>query len=112
MPATPTMSNPMQPSSIDETPLSPGQQFAAAFAEHGRTARVDFPVTITEQFPGFSRRPRIAMRSLFKVKKTTDAAASYWFETHPTGGAGDGDATIVVGLAQGAFSFGLGRVRR
>jgi hypothetical protein len=81
------MSKPMPPSSIDEKPLSPGQQFAAAFAEHGRAARVDFPVMITDQFPGFSRRPRIAMRSLFKIKQTGDAAASYWFETHPTRGA-------------------------
>jgi Phage capsid family len=79
-------SSPSSPSAGD-TPRSPGQQFVAAFAEHGKAARVEFPVTITEQFPGFARRPRIAMRSLFKVVKTTEPAASYWFETHPESGA-------------------------
>ena len=102
------MSNPMQPSSIDEQALSPGQQFAAAFAAHGMAARVDFPVTITEQFPGFSRRPRIAMRSLFKVKKTADAAASYWFETHPTRGAsGVRDEQL---RSEAGFEFHFGSV--
>ena len=77
----------MQPSSTDQVPRSPGQAFAAAFAAHGMAARVDFPVTITEQFPGFARRPRIAMRALFKGETRAEGAASYWFETHPAGGA-------------------------
>lgn len=76
---------------------SPGQAFAAAYASAGRDARVEFPVAITEQFPGFQRRPRIAMRSLFKVVKAEGsqgsggpecAEARYWFETRPAEGAG------------------------
>ena len=62
---------------------TPGQAFAAAYAEHGTSARVDFPITITDSFPGFRRRPRIAMRALFKVVKTEGAEAAYFFETRP-----------------------------
>ena len=75
----------MQPSSID-LPPSPGQLFAAAFAEQGKAARIDLPITITEAFPGFARRPRLAVRNLFKVVKTSEPSASYWFETHPARG--------------------------
>jgi hypothetical protein len=57
--------------------------FAAAFAEAGTAARVVFPTTITEAFPGFQRRPRIAMRSLFKVARAEGPDARYWFETRP-----------------------------
>src|SRR4051812_4785486 len=63
---------------------TPGQVFASAAAEAGTSARVEFPITITEQFPGFARRPRIAMRSLFKVVKTEAAAAQFWFESRPS----------------------------
>jgi hypothetical protein len=65
---------------------SPGQVFAAAFAEAGTTARVEFPITITDQFPGFARRPRLAMRSLFKIVKAEGPEARYWFETRPAEG--------------------------
>ena len=62
---------------------APGQAFAAAFAAAGSAARVEFPITITDQFPGFARRPRIAVRSLFKVVKAEGSEARYWFETRP-----------------------------
>ena len=78
----------MQPSSTEQpTVQSPGQVFAAAYAAAGTTARVDFPTTITAGFPGFHRRPRIAMRSLFKVVKVEEPDAKYWFETRPIDGA-------------------------
>ena len=70
------------PSTPSPTP-SPGQAFAAAFAEAGTAARVEFASTITDQFPGFARRPRIAVRSLFKVVKAEGPEARYWFETRP-----------------------------
>jgi len=77
-----------QPPSNDQpTEPSPGHAFAAAYATAGTTARVDFPTTITEQFPGFKRRPRIAMRSLFKIVKTAEPDAKYWYETRPADGA-------------------------
>jgi Phage capsid family len=65
---------------------SPGQMFAAACAQMGTTARVDFSATITDQFPGFKRRPRLAMRNLFKIVGTSDAEARYWLETRPADG--------------------------
>jgi len=68
-------------------PPSPGQAFAAAFAEAGTAARVELASTITDQFPGFARRPRIAVRSLFKVVKAEGPEARYWFETRPAEGA-------------------------
>ncbi len=74
-------------SSDQPPPQSPGQAFAAAFAEAGTTARIEFPVAITDQFPGFARRPRIAVRSLFKVVKAEGAEPRYWFETRPAEGA-------------------------
>jgi hypothetical protein len=75
------------PSSEQVVVESPGQVFAAAFARGGSDTRVEFPTTITEQFPGFKRRPRIAMRSLFKVVRTEGSDAKYWFETRPAEGA-------------------------
>jgi len=75
------------PSNEQPTEPSPGQAFAAAFAAAGTSARVELPTTITEQFPGFKRRPRIAMRSLFKIVKTRELDAKYWYETRPVDGA-------------------------
>ena len=66
---------------------TPGQAFAAAYREHGARARVDFDTTITDEFPGFKRRPRIAMRALFKVATTGQSEVKYWFEAHPTAGS-------------------------
>jgi Phage capsid family len=82
----------MQSSSTDQptdqpSVRSPGQVFAAAFAEAGTDARVDFPTTITASFPGFDRRPRLAVRNLFKVVKAEASDAKYWFETRPADGA-------------------------
>jgi hypothetical protein len=67
-------------------PKTPGQAFAAAYREHGTRARVDFDATITDQFPGFKRRPRIAMRALFKVVPAGQSEVRYWFEAHPAAG--------------------------
>lgn len=67
----------------ERTELSPGQLFAAACATRGVQAAVDFETTITEHFPGFKRRPRLALRALFKVAKAGQEQARYWFETHP-----------------------------
>ena len=67
-------------------PKTPGQAFVAAYREHGTRARVDFDTTITDQFPGFKRRPRIAMRALFKVVATGQSEVKYWFENHPAAG--------------------------
>ncbi|HEU4730408.1 MAG TPA: family 3 encapsulin nanocompartment shell protein [Kofleriaceae bacterium] len=89
MPSAPgSLSPAIPPSSGDPRSSSPGQLFASACAEQGKAARVELPATITEQFPGFARRPRIAMRSLFKIVKISEPAANYWFETHPSGAAG------------------------
>lgn len=68
---------------VDRTDLSPGQAFAAACAARGAQASVDFQTTITEAFPGFKRRPRLAVRALFKVVKAGQEQVRYWFETHP-----------------------------
>ena len=74
------MTTPNSPATDHRTP---GQAFAAAYREHGPRARVDFDTTITDQFPGFKRRPRIAMRALFKVVTTGQPEVKYWLEAHP-----------------------------
>ncbi|HEY6175373.1 MAG TPA: family 3 encapsulin nanocompartment shell protein [Kofleriaceae bacterium] len=74
------------PSSTVTDANTPGQAFAAAYREHGTRARVDFDTTITDQFPGFKRRPRIAMRALFKIVATGQSEVKYWFEAHPAAG--------------------------
>lgn len=82
MPATstsPAIESPAAP--------SPGQAFAAAFAAAGTAARVDFPATITARFPGFDRRPRLAVRDLFKTVRTDRPEAKYWSEQRPAGDA-------------------------
>ena len=68
---------------VDRSNESPGQIFAAACATQGTEARVDFQTTITDLFPGFKRRPRIAVRGLFKVVKARQDQVRYWFETPP-----------------------------
>jgi len=70
-------------SEMDRSDLSPGQKFAAACAARGTQARVDFQTTITDLFPAFKRRPRIAVRALFKVARATQDPVPYWFETQP-----------------------------
>lgn len=84
----------MQNTAIDPTApgapatvRSPGQAFAAAVAEAGAAARVDFPTTITASFPGFRQRPRLAVRSLFKVVTTDTTEPAYWLERRPGEGA-------------------------
>ncbi|MBZ4414941.1 family 3 encapsulin nanocompartment shell protein [Myxococcus sp. RHSTA-1-4] len=71
-------------SPAEPAPQSPGAVFAAAVAAQGTKARVQFSTTITEDFPGFKRRPRVAVRALFKVKTSDKPQARYWYETHPT----------------------------
>ncbi|HSP78489.1 MAG TPA: family 3 encapsulin nanocompartment shell protein [Myxococcaceae bacterium] len=67
----------------DQNDMSPGQAFAAACATQRTQASVEFSRTITESFPGFKRRPRIAVRGLFKVVKAEQQEINYWYETHP-----------------------------
>jgi len=66
-----------------EVGSSPGRAFAAACAEHGTRAAVEFSKTIADLFPGFKKRPRLAVRSLFKVVQTEQKQAQYWYETRP-----------------------------
>jgi hypothetical protein len=97
----------IQPPDQQPSTLTPGHVFAQAFAEAGTSARVEFPITITEQFPGFARRPRIAMRSLFKVVKTAGPEAKHWFETRPAEHdkrAGDG-----ARMPEAGFEFHVGK---
>jgi hypothetical protein len=70
----------------DHAARTPGQRFAAAYLELGIRARVDLDAMITDQFPGFKRRPRIAMRALFKVVATRQAEIATWCERHPEAG--------------------------
>jgi hypothetical protein len=44
---------------------------------------VEFNTTITDAFPGFKRRPRIAVRGLFKVVKAGGPKVKYWYEKRP-----------------------------
>lgn len=74
-------------SAMDRSELSPGQRFAAACTTEGTQARVDFQTTITDLFPGFKRRPRIAVRALFKVAQASEDQVRYWFETRPESAA-------------------------
>jgi hypothetical protein len=65
------------------TDVSPGRAFASAVVSQGKKASVEFSTTITDSFPGFKRRPRIAVRGLFKVVKTDQPEVKYWYETRP-----------------------------
>lgn len=67
----------------EQSALSPGQAFARACATQGARASVEFTTTITDAFPGFKRRPRIAVRGLFKVVKASGPKVKYWYETRP-----------------------------
>lgn len=69
---------------VEQSVLSPGKAFAQACATQGSKASVDFNTTITEHFPGFRRRPRIALRGLFKTEKAPASKVKYWYETRPS----------------------------
>jgi hypothetical protein len=73
----------MSTTGTEGTELSPGRAFAAAVVSQGTKASVEFSTTITDSFPGFKRRPRIAVRGLFKVVKTEQQEIKYWYETRP-----------------------------
>src|SRR5882762_6125548 len=60
-----------------------GQQFAAACAKDGTKAAISLQATVSDLFPGFKKRPRLAVRNLFKVVQTDQEHAKYWYETHP-----------------------------
>ena len=42
-----------------------GQQFAAACAKDGTKAAISLQATVSDLFPGFKKRPRLAVRNLF-----------------------------------------------
>ncbi|MBU8898138.1 phage major capsid protein [Corallococcus sp. H22C18031201] len=63
--------------------VSPGRAFAEACHQQGAQASVSFNTTITDAFPGFKRRPRIAVRGMFKVARAEKDPVPYWYETHP-----------------------------
>jgi len=73
----------MSTNGIEGTELSPGRAFANAVLAQGTKASVEFSTTITDSFPGFKRRPRIAVRGLFKVVKAEQPRVKYWYETRP-----------------------------
>ncbi|MCE9672585.1 phage major capsid protein [Myxococcus stipitatus] len=73
----------MSTKGIEGTELSPGRAFANAVIAQGTKASVEFSTTITDSFPGFKRRPRIAVRGLFKVVKAEQPRVKYWYETRP-----------------------------
>jgi len=81
------MSTPTNPTPTPTTEhRTPGEAFADAYRAQGASARVEFDTTITDEFPGFKRRPRLAMRALFKIVGTRQAEVKYWFEGHPAPG--------------------------
>ncbi|GMT99737.1 hypothetical protein KH5H1_38570 [Corallococcus caeni] len=63
--------------------LSPGAAFAAAVQKHGTQAHVDYDTSIVDAFPGFKRRPRIAVRGMFKTARAERDPVPFWYETHP-----------------------------
>lgn len=90
--------------SPEPIPLSPGAVFAAAVKKDGTKARATFNTTITEDFPGFKRRPRVAVRALFKVKTADKPQARYWYETHPTTAPGANVQDVTL-RPEAAFEF-------
>ncbi len=68
---------------VEQSPPSPGKAFAQACALQGTHASVEFTTNIIDHFPGFRRRPRIAVRGLFKVVKASGPKVKYWYETRP-----------------------------
>ncbi len=85
-----------------------GQQFAAACAKDGTKAAISLQATVSDLFPGFKKRPRLAVRNLFKVVQTDQDQAKFWYETHPQG---ERDSSIIdVELRpEAAFEFHYGR---
>ncbi len=95
----------------DPTPpgaaVSPGRAFASACLAQGNRAAIELPTTITESFPGFKVRPRLALRNLFKVVPTDQQRARYWKETAPAEAVAATDVRI---LPEAGFEFHVDQV--
>jgi hypothetical protein len=64
--------------------MSPGRVFAEACARDGRSADVEFDVTITDSLTSSRRKPRYPARNMLKVTDLSrDPRRYYWHETPP-----------------------------
>lgn len=91
---------------LPDVDLSPGEQFARAYAEHGDRAEVRFGFTITDAFQPTKERPRVTVRNLFKKRSVDADAVRIWCEARPDVTAAD--AVHESGLRrEAAFRFGM-----
>jgi hypothetical protein len=59
--------------------MSPGRAVVEAFAVHGLSASVDFPVTITDSLTSSRRKPRYPARNMLKVVDLSREPRRYWW---------------------------------
>jgi hypothetical protein len=85
--------------------LSPGEEFARAYAADPAGAEVRFDYTITDAFQPTKERPRVTVRNLFRKRSVGMDPVRFWCEGRPD--AGEAAAVHESGLRrEAAFRFG------
>jgi hypothetical protein len=69
-----------------ETALSPGTEFATAFATSGERTEVMYDYTITDAHKPDRPKPRLTVRGLLKRRPVETDVLSYWCESSPAPG--------------------------
>src|SRR5262249_5461023 len=65
---------------MSSTDLSPGEEFARAYAKDPARAEVRFDYTITEAFQPTQDRPRVTVRNLLRVRPVDEDTVRFWSE--------------------------------
>lgn len=93
-----------------DTELSPGQEFARAFAKEPATAEARFDYTITEAFQPTQDRPRVTVRNLLRVRPVDGDTVRFWSESRPA--ATEADSVAESDLRrEAAFRFGMAQAQ-
>jgi hypothetical protein len=90
--------------------LSPGAEFAAAFAADGERAQVSYDYTITDAHKPDRPKPRLTVRGLLQRRRADSEVTCFWTEGRP----GPQQAATVTesGLRrEAAFRFGVAQAR-
>jgi hypothetical protein len=100
----------MSTDSVVSTTLSPGQEFARAYAMDPANAQVRFDYTITEAFQPTQDRPRVTVRNLLRTRPVDEDTVRFWSERRP-----EADQAGTVQEAdlrrEAAFRFGMAQAR-
>ncbi len=90
--------------------VSPGTEFARAFAIHGERTEVTFGYTVTDAHKPDRPKPRLTVRGLLSRRRADGDVTRFWCEGRPS--AQEAAAVSESGLRrEAAFRFGVAEAR-